>query len=112
ARGRRLSRRAQVGRGGLAAARVRRRRAGVVLDRAGRDRDRRRRAARVAGRAPELMATPAAVLSILVSADTKQASAALTKYDKQLEATNEIAAKGIETRLGSKLNPAGFDAYQ
>jgi hypothetical protein len=57
------------------------------------------------------MASPAAVLSILVSADTRQATSALTKYDEQLEKSNEIAKKGIEARLGASFDPAAFDAY-
>src|ERR1700757_1277047 len=54
---------------------------------------------------------PAAVLSVLVEANSSTATATLTKFDKQLAATNEVARKGIDARLGGTLNDTAFKAY-
>lgn len=57
------------------------------------------------------MASPAAILSVLVNADTAPATAQLTKFDKQLAATGEKARKGIDARLGGTLNKEAFTKY-
>ena len=44
------------------------------------------------------MATPSAILSVLVSADTQDAVAKISKFDRQLQAANDVAKKGIEAR--------------
>lgn len=58
------------------------------------------------------MAHPSAILSVLVNADTAAATANLTKYDRQLQAVNDSARNGIETRLGATVDSKGFDEYQ
>ena len=58
------------------------------------------------------MATPSAILSVLVSADTGEAVAKLSKFDRQIAATTEVARKGIEARLGGEFNPEAFKRYQ
>src|ERR1700745_3200999 len=57
------------------------------------------------------MATPAAVLQVMVDANTTEATTKLTKVDKQMEAMNAQAKKGIEIRLGATLDPKAMDAY-
>src|ERR1700746_1357671 len=57
------------------------------------------------------MATPAAILSVLVQANSSAATATLTKFDKQMAATNEVARKGIEARLSGTFNESAFKAY-
>ena len=58
------------------------------------------------------MATPSAVLSVAVSADTEKAIAQLSKFDRQIAATTDVARKGIETRLGGTFDSEAFTRYQ
>jgi TP901 family phage tail tape measure protein len=55
---------------------------------------------------------PAAILSILVSTNTTEASTKLSKFDKQLAATDKVAKKGIEARLGATFNSEAFKRYE
>ena len=58
------------------------------------------------------MATPCAVLSVLVSADTEKATAQLSKFDRQLQATSDVARKGIEARMDGRFNGEAFTKYE
>jgi TP901 family phage tail tape measure protein len=58
------------------------------------------------------VATPDAILSVLVEANTAEATAKLTKYERELEKANAVAKKGIETRLGASYDPKAFAAYE
>lgn len=58
------------------------------------------------------MATPAALLSILVDANTAEATTRLSKFDRQLTAVSDKTRKGIEARLGANFNPEAFNRYQ
>ena len=58
------------------------------------------------------MATPSAVLSVLVSADTADATAKLSKFDRQIAATTDVARKGIDAQLGGTFNGEAFTRYQ
>ena len=58
------------------------------------------------------MATPSAILSILLSADDSQATAKLTAYDKKLDEAAVKAKKGISATLGGSFNDEAFSKYQ
>src|SRR2546423_14285025 len=58
------------------------------------------------------MASPAAVLSVLVDANTSGATAQLSRFDRQLAATNDIARRGIKAELGANFNRTAFGEYE
>ena len=58
------------------------------------------------------MATPSAILSILVNANTGEATAALSKFDAQLAATNAKARTAVKAQLGGTFDGAAFTKYE
>jgi hypothetical protein len=57
------------------------------------------------------MAQISAILSVLVDANTKAATAKLTEFDRQFELTRAKTRQALEAKLGGRLDPVAFDRY-